>query len=149
MFKDFVQLKIRRSLGFTFSLFMITLLSPVLLIIAIAIRLEDGGSVFETHEKAGINGHRFRAYRFRTISENPKVETISLSGKNGQSGCVFKIRIDPEVTRIGSILRKTSMDNLPNFFNVIREESQSQVKVILNPFPSLKMKSLFTIINSN
>jgi lipopolysaccharide/colanic/teichoic acid biosynthesis glycosyltransferase len=120
MYKETVELKIRRSLDFVFSFFMILLLSPVFVMIAFAIRFEDGGSVFVTQKRAGKNGHQFPVYRFRTMRANPIAEMISLPGQNEQSGPVFKIMIDPKVTRIGRILRKTSMDNLPHYFNVIR-----------------------------
>ena len=121
MYKDSFQLKFRRRiLDFFFSFFILMLFSPVLLIIVIAIRLEDGGSIFISKEMTGANGHRFPVYKFRTVHNNQESKMISLSGLNEQEGPVFKIMNDPKVTRIGRLLRKTSFDELPKFFNVIR-----------------------------
>jgi lipopolysaccharide/colanic/teichoic acid biosynthesis glycosyltransferase len=122
MYKDSLQLKIRRTLDFFFSFFILMLLSPILLIIAIAIRLEDGGSIFISKEMTGANGHRFPVYKFRTMHTSHESEMISLPGLKEQEGPVFKIMNDPKVTRIGRLLRKTSFDELPQFFNVVRGE---------------------------
>jgi lipopolysaccharide/colanic/teichoic acid biosynthesis glycosyltransferase len=119
MYKNSLELKIRRTLDFVFSVFMIMLLSPVLLIVAIAIRFEDGGSVFISQEMTGTNGQRFPVYKFRTMYTNQESELISLPGHE-LTGPVFKIRNDPKVTRIGRVLRKTSFDDIPHFLNVIR-----------------------------
>jgi lipopolysaccharide/colanic/teichoic acid biosynthesis glycosyltransferase len=120
MYKESAELKIRRAFDFLFNFFIIMLISPVLLIIAIAIRLEDGGAVFITQEKVGTNGRRFPVYKFRTMRTNHEAKMISLSGQNEQTGPVFKIMNDPKVTRIGRLLRKTSVDELPLFFNMLR-----------------------------
>ena len=132
MYKESVGLKIKSALDFIFSLSVIMLISPILLIIAIAIRLEDGGSVFITQERVGINGRRFPVLKFRTMYANPEAEMISLSGKNEQTGPVFKVMKNPKVTRVGRFLIKTSIDELPQFFNVIRGEMS-----LVGPRPSI------------
>lgn len=119
MHNEYVGLKLKSTLDFFFSFVIIMLISPVLLIIAIAIRLEDGGSVFFIQERVGLNGRRFYIFKFRTMVANAEALKISLLGQNEQTGPVFKITNDPRVTRIGRVLRKTSFDELPQFFNVM------------------------------
>ncbi len=119
MHKEYVDLRMKNAFDFIFSLSVIMLISPVFLIIAIAIRLEDGGSVFFIQERVGLNGRRFSILKFRTMVANAEDLKFSLLDQNEQSGPVFKITNDPRVTRIGRFLRKTSFDELPQFFNVI------------------------------
>lgn len=122
MYKESVGLKMKSTLDFFFSFTVIMLVSPVFLMIAVAIRLEDGGPVLFTQERVGLNGRRFSIFKFRTMVTNAEALKISLQGQNEQTGPVFKITNDPRVTRIGRFLRKTSFDELPQFFNVIRGE---------------------------
>ncbi len=119
MHKDFIDMRMKKAFDVFFSLFVIMLIFPVFLIIAIAIRLEDGGSVFFIQERVGLNGRRFLIFKFRTMVANAEALKISLLDQNEQNGPVFKIANDPRVTRIGRFLRKTSFDELPQFFNVI------------------------------
>jgi exopolysaccharide biosynthesis polyprenyl glycosylphosphotransferase len=119
MYKESVGLKMKSALDLFFSFSVIMLISPVFLFIAIAIRLEDGGPVFFTQQRVGLNGRRFFIFKFRTMVANAEALKISLLGQNEQTGPVFKIANDPRVTRIGSFLRKTSFDELPQFFNVL------------------------------
>jgi exopolysaccharide biosynthesis polyprenyl glycosylphosphotransferase len=119
MNKESVGLKMKNVLDFFFSFTAIMLISPFFLIIAIAIRLEDGGSVFFIQERVGLNGRRFSIFKFRTMVTNAEALKFSLLGQNEQNGPVFKITNDPRVTRIGRFLRKTSFDELPQFFNVL------------------------------
>ncbi len=122
MYKESVGLKMKSTLDFFFSFTVIMLVSPVFLMIAVAIRLEDGGPVLFTQERVGLNGRRFSIFKFRTMVTNAEALKISLQRQNEQTGPVFKITNDPRVTRIGRFLRKTSFDELPQFFNVIRGE---------------------------
>ncbi len=119
MYKESVGLKMKSALDLFFSFTVIMLISPIFLIIAIAIRLEDGGSVFFIQERVGLNGRRFFIFKFRTMVADAEALKISLMGQNEQTGPVFKIANDPRVTRVGRFLRKTSFDELPQFFNVI------------------------------
>ncbi len=107
---------------FFFSLFVIILSSPIYLVLAIAIKLGDGGPVFFKQERVGLNGRRFGCYKFRTMVVNAEALKASLMGQNEQEGPVFKITSDPRVTRVGHFLRKTSLDELPQFINVLRGE---------------------------
>jgi exopolysaccharide biosynthesis polyprenyl glycosylphosphotransferase len=119
---NYAGLKIKSAFDFFFSLFAILLVSPVFIVIAIAIKLDDGGPVFFKQERVGLNGRRFYCYKFRTMVADAEALKASLMGQNEQEGPVFKITMDPRVTRVGRFLRKTSLDELPQFLNVIRGE---------------------------
>jgi exopolysaccharide biosynthesis polyprenyl glycosylphosphotransferase len=110
----------KRIVDVTVSSIMILLLAPVLAIIAIAIRLESPGSPFFLQERAGLGGRRFRMLKFRTMREGADEEKAQLSHLN-QTGDVrlFKIRNDPRTTRFGRLLRRWSLDELPQLFNVL------------------------------
>jgi lipopolysaccharide/colanic/teichoic acid biosynthesis glycosyltransferase len=109
------------------------LISPLLLIIAVAIKFEDGGSVFFQQERVGLNGRSFPIFKFRTMVARAEVLQAALLGQNEQNGPVFKITNDPRVTRVGWLLRKTSLDELPQFFNVMRGEMS-----IVGPRPPIR-----------
>ena len=115
-------LEMKRAFDLFFSFSVIMLGSPVFLIIAIAIWFNDRGPVFFIQERVGLYGRRFRIFKFRTMVANAEALKVSLLEQNEQTGPVFKITNDPRVTRIGRFLRKSSFDELPQFFNVIRGE---------------------------
>lgn len=120
--KNYFALKVKELLDFVFSLVIVILLSPVFLAIALAIKLEDGGSIFFRQKRVGLNGRIFSCLKFRTMVENAEALRVRLETLNEQSGPVFKIKNDPRVTRVGRFLRKTSLDELPQFFNVLKGE---------------------------
>ncbi|MCT4601405.1 MAG: sugar transferase [Marinifilum sp.] len=120
--KNYFALKVKELLDFVFSFLIVVLISPVLLGIAIAIKIEDGGSIFFKQERVGLNGRLFKCLKFRTMVENAEALRVKLENMNEQSGPVFKIKNDPRVTRVGRFLRKTSLDELPQFFNVLKGE---------------------------
>ncbi|MDQ2178482.1 sugar transferase [Marinifilum sp. D714] len=120
--KNYFALKVKEILDFVFSFFIVVLISPVLMGIAIAIKIEDGGSIFFKQERVGLNGRLFKCLKFRTMVENAEALRVKLENMNEQSGPVFKIKNDPRVTRVGRFLRKTSLDELPQFFNVLKGE---------------------------
>jgi lipopolysaccharide/colanic/teichoic acid biosynthesis glycosyltransferase len=95
---------VKRGLDLVFSSLTLLLLSPILLVIALAIKLDSTGSVFYISERVGKNGRIFRCFKFRT---------------NERDAVLFKISNDPRVTNVGRILRRYSMDELPQFFNVL------------------------------
>jgi len=117
--ENYLAMKIKRIFDFVFSLVAIILASPVFLVIAIAIKLDDGGPVLFSQERVGLNGRRFSCLKFRTMVVNAEALRQQLMDQNEQTGPVFKIRMDPRITRVGKLLRKTSLDELPQFFNVI------------------------------
>lgn len=118
---NYLALKVKVFIDFAFSLCILLTLSPIMLLIAFLIKL-DGGPVFFLQNRMGLNGRRFMCLKFRTMVVNAEKLQESLLSKNEQEGPVFKIRNDPRVTSIGRFLRKTSLDELPQFINVLRGE---------------------------
>ena len=116
---NYLALKLKLLIDFLFSLGVIIFLSPFLLLIAFLIKL-DGGPVFFLQKRVGLNGRIFKCFKFRTMVVDAEKMLDSLMSKNEQEGPVFKIKNDPRVTRIGRFLRKTSLDELPQFINVLR-----------------------------
>ncbi len=101
------------------SLIILVLISPVMLGIAILIKLEDGGPVLFKQTRVGRHGRLFKCLKFRTMVVNAEDLKEKLMSLNEQEGPVFKIKHDPRVTRVGRFLRKTSLDELPQFINVL------------------------------
>jgi len=95
-------------------------LSPLLAAIALAIKLTSPWPVLFAQLRSGLNGRVFKFYKFRTMVENAEELKKDLEHRNEMSGPVFKIKDDPRVTRLGRILRKYSLDELPQLFNVLR-----------------------------
>ena len=120
--KNYFALKVKEILDFFFSFLIVTLISPVLLAISVAIKIEDGGPIFFRQRRVGLNGRIFYCLKFRTMVMNAEALRVKLESQNEQSGPVFKIKNDPRVTRVGRFLRKTSLDELPQFFNVLKGE---------------------------
>jgi exopolysaccharide biosynthesis polyprenyl glycosylphosphotransferase len=110
----------KRIVDLVFSGVLILLLAPVMAIIAVAVKLDSVGSPFFLQERAGLGGRRFRMFKFRTMHEGADVEKKELAHLN-QSGDVrlFKIKDDPRTTRLGRSLRRWSLDELPQLFNVL------------------------------
>lgn len=100
----------------------LVLTAPAFLAAALAIRLTSPGPVFFRQQRAGLNGAPFTMLKFRTMVTNAEQLKQELASLNEMSGPVFKVTNDPRVTRIGRLLRKTSLDELPQFWNVLRGE---------------------------
>lgn len=98
---------------------LLLLLSPVLVVIAMAIWLQRAGPIFFVQERAGLHGRTFRMLKFRTMRPGAEREQAGLRVANDIHGPVFKLRDDPRVTRLGRYLRRTSLDELPQLFNVL------------------------------
>jgi exopolysaccharide biosynthesis polyprenyl glycosylphosphotransferase len=94
--------------------------APVLIAIAIAIRLEDGGPVFYVSERVGKKGTVFPCYKFRSMVMNAEKIKAQLATQNERSGILFKMKDDPRITRVGKFLRKYSLDEIPQLFNVLQ-----------------------------
>jgi exopolysaccharide biosynthesis polyprenyl glycosylphosphotransferase len=118
---NYLALKFKSILDYVISIMVIVLLSPFMLVIAFLIKL-DGGPVFFQQKRTGLNGRHFMCYKFRTMIVNAESLQQSLMTQNEQEGPVFKIKHDPRVTKIGHFLRKTSLDELPQFINVLKGE---------------------------
>jgi len=96
------------------------LLSPFLAAVAIAIKMTSSGPLLFRQKRVGINKRQFTMYKFRTMVPNAEKLQEMLLPQNEMSGPAFKIKNDPRVTRIGSILRKASIDELPQLLNVLK-----------------------------
>ncbi len=95
---------------------------PIFLIIAVAIKLDSPGPVLFKQERVGQNGKHFQIYKFRSMYSGAEREKVYLKEQNEAQGALFKIRDDPRRTRVGRLLRQTSLDELPQLFNVFRGE---------------------------
>jgi Undecaprenyl-phosphate glucose phosphotransferase len=112
------RLFFKRVIDVVGSSFMIFLLSPFFLLVAIWIKLDSRGPVFFRQTRLGINGKPFRMFKFRSMIANADSLKDKLSALNEADGPLFKIKDDPRVTRIGRFLRRTSLDELPQLLNV-------------------------------
>ena len=111
---------IKRIIDIIGSLVGIILFSPIMLITAIAIKLESKGPVIFKQKRAGINGSTFMMYKFRSMCVDAEELKEKLQAQNEvKDGMMFKIKDDPRITKVGKFIRKTSIDELPQFFNVL------------------------------
>jgi len=110
---------LKQLLDVSLAGFLLILLSPLMIGIAIAIRLGDRGPVFFRQTRVGRHGRPFEMWKFRTMVVDSEERLKDLLGLNEHSGVLFKIRQDPRVTRVGAVLRKYSLDEMPQFFNVV------------------------------
>ena len=111
----------KRLIDIVGSLCGIILLSPLFLIVAILIKLEDPkGKVFFAQERNGRYPKTFKMYKFRSMVHNAEDLLKDLMDRNEQTGPVFKINDDPRITKVGKVIRKTSIDELPQLFNVLK-----------------------------
>ena len=96
------------------------LLSPLFLLTALAVKATSPGPVFFVQERVGLSKRSFRLYKFRTMVSEAEELQAELEAFNEVSGPVFKIKDDPRITRVGRLLRKTSIDELPQLINVVK-----------------------------
>jgi exopolysaccharide biosynthesis polyprenyl glycosylphosphotransferase len=114
-----VGLLFKRALDIAFSSMMLIVLSPLMLVIAMAIKLDSPGPVFHFSDRVGKKGRVFRCIKFRTMVSDAETRRSGLMHRNERDGVLFKIADDPRITRLGRFLRKHSLDELPQFFNVL------------------------------
>ena len=111
----------KRLIDIVGSLCGIILLSPLFLIVAILIKLEDPkGKVFFAQERNGRYPKTFKMYKFRSMVHNAEELLKDLQHKNEQTGPAFKMADDPRITKVGKFIRKTSLDELPQLFNILK-----------------------------
>ena len=115
-------LVIKRVMDVVGGAFALLLFSPILLLTALAIKLEDGGPIFFIQPRSGLFGHIFPMYKFRSMVVDAEARKAELEAQNEMSGPVFKMKRDPRITRVGALIRRTSIDELPQFWNVLRGE---------------------------
>ncbi|MFZ4719504.1 MAG: sugar transferase [Ilumatobacteraceae bacterium] len=111
---------------------LLVLASPVLALVALAIKLGDRGPVFFLQERIGRNGTSFKVFKFRSMYVDAEERLAALAADNERSGPLFKMQADPRVTRVGRWLRDSSLDELPQLFNVVRGEMS-----LVGPRPAL------------
>ena len=108
------------------------LLSPVIAIVACAVKFTSKGPIFFSQKRVGKNGKIFEMYKFRSMVVNAEELKEKLAHQNEMSGPMFKMKDDPRVTKIGKFIRKTSIDELPQLWNVLKGDMS-----LVGPRPSL------------
>ncbi len=126
------NLAFKRISDIAFSLIGLILFSPLMLLIALAIKLDSPGPVLFKQIRVGKGGQKFVFYKFRSMHQGAEEEQPKLTDLDEVVGPTFKIRNDPRCTRVGKILRRTSLDELPQLYNVLRGEMS-----LVGPRPAL------------
>jgi exopolysaccharide biosynthesis polyprenyl glycosylphosphotransferase len=119
---DGVDWYVKRTFDLVGSSVLLVLFSPVMLLSALAVKLSSRGGVIYRSSRPGIGGEPFPCLKFRTMYEDADKRQSELEKHNEVSGAIFKIRRDPRVTAVGQFLRRWSLDELPQLFNVLRGE---------------------------
>lgn len=125
-----VYLVTRRLLDIVVASMLLVLASPLLLIAYLAIRLDTPGPAIFCQDRIGRYGKPFCIYKFRTMTHNPTGELVWLEDENGQKR--HKLRHDPRITRVGHWLRRTSVDELPQLWNIVKGDMS-----LIGPRPEL------------
>lgn len=110
----------KRFLDVSLTAIGMLMISPVLIAIALAVKLTSKGPVIFSQERVGLNGRSFKMYKFRSMVQDAEELKAKLAHLNEMSGPVFKIKNDPRITPVGKFLRKTSLDELPQLWNVLK-----------------------------
>jgi len=114
-----LRLAIKRGLDIVLSLLLIVLLSPVLAVSALVILVSNGGPILFRQTRVGRNGHEFVMIKFRTMTTDAEQKLVEIKAGNQRTGPLFKVNNDPRVTTVGRVLRRSSIDELPQLFNVL------------------------------
>jgi len=117
---DETELAFKRALDVAVSMLILVLTAPVLLIAALAIRLTSPGSILFKQERIGLNGRIFTLYKFRTMIEDAHERRGEVTHLNEMTGPVFKAKDDPRVTAVGRWMRRFSLDEIPQLWNVLK-----------------------------
>jgi len=123
---------IKRLIDVVCSFLGVLVLSPLFIIIAIIIKTTSKGAVFFSQKRVGKNGKEFEMYKFRSMVVNAEELKEKLVAQNEMSGPMFKMKDDPRVTKVGKFIRKTSIDELPQLWNVLKGDMS-----LVGPRPSL------------
>jgi exopolysaccharide biosynthesis polyprenyl glycosylphosphotransferase len=123
---------LKRALDISVALGAIILSSPLMLITILAIKLDSPGPVLFRQTRVGKDGEHFPCYKFRSMYIDAEQRKAELMAKNEADGPVFKIKNDPRITKVGRIIRKLSIDELPQLFNVLKGEMS-----LVGPRPAL------------
>jgi exopolysaccharide biosynthesis polyprenyl glycosylphosphotransferase len=111
--------EIKRLMDVIGAAILLLLLLPLFVVVAIAIKLDSEGPILFVQDRVGLNKRRFRMFKFRTMHRNAEAQMKEIEHLNEKSGAIFKIRNDPRITSLGRWLRVTSIDELPQLFNVL------------------------------
>ncbi len=126
-------LRYKRVQDIVLSIVALIVLFPVMLLISLLIMIDSpGANPIFIQTRVGLNGKKFRFYKFRTMHPDAEKYLEELMAKNEMTGPVFKIKNDPRITRVGKILRKTSLDELPQLWNVLKGDMS-----LVGPRPAL------------
>jgi lipopolysaccharide/colanic/teichoic acid biosynthesis glycosyltransferase len=128
-----VQWKMKRLFDLALSIIGSILISPILFIIAIAIKLDSKGPIFFKQKRIGLYGKEFFMYKFRSMKINAEDQFDQIKHFNETNYIMFKMKEDPRITRVGKIIRKYSLDELPQLINVIKGEMS-----LVGPRPPIK-----------
>ncbi|HET9894704.1 MAG TPA: sugar transferase [Streptosporangiaceae bacterium] len=131
-----VRLIIKAVFDKVFALIAIVLAAPIFALLALAIKFDDGGSVFFRQTRVGKDGNGFAVYKFRTMVPDAEALKASLASQNQHDGLLFKIKHDPRLTRTGGFLRRWSLDELPQFLNVLAGDMS-----LVGPRPALPQEA--------
>ena len=124
---------LRRAQDIVFSSIALVVLSPVMLLVALAVYIDDPkGSPIFSQIRCGRNGKPFKFYKFRSMCVDAEAKLDQLLEQNEMDGPAFKIKDDPRITRVGKFIRKTSLDELPQLFNILKGDMS-----IVGPRPPL------------
>jgi len=114
--------KVKRCLDVVLAILGLILAAPIMLVIALAIKLDSPGDIFFRQERCGQGGRNFTMYKFRTMVDTSEDRKRELQDLNEVDGPMFKIIHDPRITRVGKTLRDTNLDELPQLYNVLKGE---------------------------
>ncbi|MEO1296696.1 MAG: sugar transferase [Cyanobacteria bacterium J06636_16] len=118
-----VDFWLKRAFDITFAVLFLTMLAPVYLLLALAIRIDSPGPIFYKQTRIGLHGNPFKVWKFRSMVQNADKLQAQLEEMNQtKDGVLFKIKEDPRITRVGSFIRRYSLDELPQIFNVLLGE---------------------------
>ena len=123
---------IKRVIDVVCSFVGVLVLSPLFVVIAIIIKFTSKGPVFFSQKRVGRDGKEFKMYKFRSMVVNAEELKEKLASQNEMSGPMFKMKDDPRVTKVGKFIRKTSIDELPQLWNVLKGDMS-----LVGPRPSL------------
>ena len=123
---------LKRLIDIVGALFGLILLSPILIVIGILIKLESKGPIIFSQKRVGLNGKEFKMYKLRSMVANAEELKGKLVKQNEMSGPMFKMKDDPRITKVGKVIRKTSIDEVPQLINVLKGDMS-----LVGPRPSL------------
>lgn len=123
----------KTSFDIVFATLALIVVSPLMIAAALAIKLTSRGQVFYESERMGLDGEPFPMLKFRSMVQDADTQVASLMAQNEGAGVLFKLRDDPRVTSVGRVMRKYSIDELPQFLNVLRREMS-----VVGPRPPLR-----------